>query len=322
MVILVKLWCWVSLDQTADEQSKYINIICCFCDGVMDMRFWTLSVLFHLGFFAAFLYLKPDLMRPDLREKIYDDVFVVGFVYEAPVEKDNISLKSSEAEKQIASKSLRGQVRLVSKPKFRSKPDQGSVKVAATRAPVEKDNIPLKPIEAEKQIVSKSLREHVRLVSKPKVFPKPARESVRAVAARVPEGPAHSTTKIFETKKANAKKYQRVAHGVSQLNESSLMMAAATIPVKSSVLSAPFYKTCTSKSKLVASLAKEQNKNQENKQITITNLVGLHPAHRAALQGQLTSISALLGAKPRGRNPNIATLLGGSQSQSAQISCK
>ena len=66
------------------------------------MRFWTLSVLFHLGFFAAFLCLKPDLLRPDIREKIYDDVIVVGFVYEAPVEKGNISLKPTEADKQTA----------------------------------------------------------------------------------------------------------------------------------------------------------------------------------------------------------------------------
>mgnify|MGYP001162930849 FL=1 len=286
------------------------------------MRFWTLSVLFHLGFFAAFLYLKSDLMRPDLREKIYDDVIVVGFVYEAPVEKDNISLKPIEADKQTASKTLREQVHSITEQKFRPKPDQGSVKVSAARASVEKNNISLDPLKADKQIAPKSLREQVRLVSKQKISPKPARGSVKAVAARVPEGPAHSATKIFETKKANAKKYLRVAHRVSQLNEASLMMATATIPVKSSVLNAPFYKTCTSKSQLVASLAKEQNKNQENKQITITNLVGLHPAHRAVLQGQVTSISALLGAKPRGRNPNIATLLDGSQSQSAQISCK
>lgn len=286
------------------------------------MRFWTLSVLFHLGFFAAFLYLKSDLMRPDLREKIYDDVIVVGFVYEAPVEKDNISLKPIEADKQTASKTLREQVHSITEQKFRPKLDQGSVEVSAARASVEKNNISLDPLKADKQIAPRSLREQVRLVSKQKIFPKPARGSVKAVAARVPEDPAHSATKIFETKKANAKKYLRVAHRVFQLNESSLMMAAATIPVKSSVLSAPFYKTCTSKSQLVASLAKEQNKNQENKQITITNLVGLHPAHRAVLQGQVTSISALLGAKPRGRNPNIATLLDGSQSQSAQISCK
>ena len=33
------------------------------------MRFWTLSVLFHLGFFAAFSILKPDLMRPDYEKK-------------------------------------------------------------------------------------------------------------------------------------------------------------------------------------------------------------------------------------------------------------
>lgn len=259
----------MSLDQSADVQSKYINIVCCFCNGVMNMRFWTLSVLFHLGFFAAFLYLKPDLMRTDLREKIYDDVLVVGFVYEAPVEKDNISLK---------------------------------------------------PIETEKQIVSKSLREQVRLVSKNKVLPKPARESVRAVATQVSEGPAHSATKIFETKKANAKKYQPVAPGVPQLTGSSVMMTAATIPVKSSVLSAPSYKTCTSKSGSKPS--REQANNQENKQITITKLVGVHPAHRAVLKGQVTSISALLGAKPLGRQPNIATLLDSSRSQSAQISCK
>ena len=271
VVIFVKLWCWVSLDQTADEQSKYINIICCFCNGVMNMRFWTLSVLFHLGFFAAFLYLKPDLMRTDLREKIYDDVLVVGFVYEAPVEKDNISLK---------------------------------------------------PIETEKQIVSKSLREQVRLVSKNKVLPKPARESVRAVATQVSEGPAHSATKIFETKKAIAKKYQRVAPGVPQLNKSPVMMASTIIPAKSSILSIPVLRTCTSKSKLGAKLSREQNENQENKQITIINLVGLHPAHRAVLQGQVTSISALLGNKPLGRQPNLARLLDVAQNQNTRTTCK
>ena len=100
----------------------------------------------------------------------------------------------------------------------------------------------------------------------------------------------------------------------------SVMMAAATIPVKSSVLSAPSYKTCTSKSGSKPS--REQANNQENKQITITNLVGVHPAHRAVLQGQVTSISALLGAKPRGHNPNITALLGGGQNESARIGCK
>jgi len=271
VVILVKLWSWASLDQNADVQPRYINIVCCFCNGVMNMRFWTLSVLFHLGFFAAFLYLKPDLMRTDLREKIYDDVLVVGFVYEAPVEKDNISLK---------------------------------------------------PIETEKQIVSKSLREQVRLVSKNKVLPKPARESVRAVATQVPEGPAHSATKIFEAKKANAKKYQRVASGVPQLNGSSVKMAAASIPVKSSTFSAPLNKTCISKSRLGAKRSREQNKSKENQKITIINLVGMHPAHRAVLQGQAASISALLGNKPLGRQPNIAALLNGGKNQSAQIRCK
>ena len=290
----------------------------------MNMRFWTLSVLFHLVSFAAFLYLKPDLMRPDSQEKIYDDVVVVGFVYEAPVEKNNISLKPIEAEKQTVSKSLREQVRSMTKQKFRPKPDQGSVKVAAARAPIEKDNISLKPIKADKQITSKSLREQVRLVSEQKVLPKPARESVKAVATQVPEGPAHSAAKILESKKANTKKYQLVVPGIPQLNEPSVMMAAASVPVKSSILSAPFHKTCTSKSKLVANLAREQNKSKdkENKQIDIVNLVGLHPAYRAALQGQMTSISALLGNKPLGRRPNIATLLDVGQNQNIRISCK
>ena len=286
------------------------------------MRFWTLSVLFHLGFFAAFLYLKSDLMRPDLREKIYDDVIVVGFVYEAPVEKDNISLKPIEADKQTASKTLREQVHSITEQKFRPKPDQGSVKVSAARASVEKNNISLDPLKADKQIAPKSLREQVRLVSKQKTFPKPARGSVKAVAAQVSVGPAHSATKIFETKKANAKKYQRVASGVPQLNGSSVMMAAASIPFKSSDLGAPRNKTCTSKLKSGAKLSREQKKNQENKQITITNLVGLHPAHRAVLQGQVTSINALLGARPLGRQSNITTLLNGNQTQSTQISCK
>jgi hypothetical protein len=81
-------------------------------------------------------------------------------------------------------------------------------------------------------------------------------------------------------------------------------------------------KTCISKSRLGAKKLREQNKDQENQQITIINLVGLHPAHRAVLQGQVTSISALLGNKPLGRQPNIAALLNGGKNQSAQISCK
>ena len=158
VLILVKCVWLLSQDQIAVVQSNCVNRVGCIFDGAMNMRFWTLSVLFHLGFFAAFFYLKPDLMRPDLREKIDDDVIVVGFVYESPVEKNNISLK---------------------------------------------------PIEADKQTASKPLRERVRSVSKQKVLPKPAREFVKAVTARALEGPAHSATKIFETKKANAKNKSR-----------------------------------------------------------------------------------------------------------------
>ena len=312
----------LSQDQNAVVQSNCVNRVGCIFDGAINMRFWTLSVLFHLGFFAAFFYLKPDLMRPDLREKIDDDVIVVGFVYESPVEKNNISLKPIEADKQTASKSLRERVRSVSKQKVFPKPARETVEVAAVRAPVEKNNISLKPIKADKQTASKSLRERVRSVSKQKVLPKPAREFVKAVTARALEGPAHSATKIFETKKANAKKYQRVATGVPQLNESSVMMAATPIPVKSSAFSAPLNKTCSSKSRLGAKRWREQNKNQENKEITIINLVGLHPAHRAVIQGQVASISALLGNKRLGRQPNIATLLNGGKNQSAHISCK
>ena len=268
------------------------------------MRFWTLSVLLHLGFFAAFSFQKTDLMRPDLRKKIDGDVIVVGFVYETPVEKNNNSLEPIEAGKQTAPKSLREQVHSMTKQKVRPKPDQGSVKVAVARTPVEKNNNSLKPIEAGKQTASKSLREQVRSMTKQKVRPKPDQGSAKVAVARTLEGPAQTAVKIFETKKADAKKHQRVASGVFQLNESSVMMAATTtttIPSKSSALSASRYKTCTSTSRLGAKLSREQKKNQENKQITITNLVGLHPAHRAALQGQVTSIGALLGAGPRGR---------------------
>ena len=285
------------------------------------MRFWTLSVLFHLGFFAAFLYLKPDLMRPDLREKIYDDVIVVSFAYEAPVEKDNISLKPIEADKQPASKSLREQVRSMTKQTvLPKKAAHETVKVAVARALVEKNNISLKPIETDKQTDPKSLREQVRSLSKGKVLPKAAQEAVKVAAARVTEGPANSATKIFENKKAEAKKYQRLAPGVYKLGGSSVMMGTVAIPVKSTDFKAHLFKTCTSKPG--SKQSREQNKNQKNKQITITNLVGLHPAHRVVLQGQVTSISALLGAKPRGRSPNISTLLGGGQNESAQISCK
>ena len=285
------------------------------------MRFWTLSVLLHLGFFAAFLYLKPDLMRPDLREKIYDDVIVVGFAYEAPVEKDNISLKPIQADKQPASKSLREQVRSMTKQTvLPNKAAHEAVKVAAARVPVEKNNISLKPIETYKQTAPKSLREQVRSLSNGKVLPKAAQEAVKVAAARATEGPANSTTKIFENKKAEAKKYQRLAPGVYKLGRSSVMMGTVAIPVKSTDFKAHLFKTCTSKPG--SKQSREQNKNQKNKQITITNLVGLHPAHRAALQGKVISISALLGAKPRGHSPNIATLLNGSQNQSSQISCK
>ena len=235
------------------------------------MRFWTLSVLFHLGFFAAFLYLKPDLMRLDLLEKTDGDVIVLGFAYEAPVEKNNILLK---------------------------------------------------PIEADIQIASKSLREEASSVPKQKVPPKPAREPVKAVAARAPQGPEHIATRVLVAIKGNVKKYQRVASGVPQLTGSSVMMAATTIPVKSSPSSSLLNKTCISKSRLGAKKMREQNKDQENQKITIINLVGLHPAHRAVLQGQVTSISALLGNKPLGRQPNIAALLNGGNNQSAQISCK
>ena len=235
------------------------------------MRFWTLSVLFHLGFFAAFLYLKPDLMRPDLPKKTVSDVIVLGFAYEAPVEKNNILLK---------------------------------------------------PIEADKQTASKSLREQASSVPKQKVLPKPAREPVKAVAARAPQGPEHSATRVLEAIKGNVKKYQRVASGVPQLTGSSVMVAATTIPVKSSPSSSLLNKTCISKSRLGAKKSREQNKSKENQQVTIKNLVGMHPAHSAVLQGQVASISALLGNKPLGRQPNIAALLNGGKNQSAQTSCK
>ena len=285
------------------------------------MRFWALSVLFHLGFFAAFLYLKPDLMRPDILEKIYDDVIVVGFAYEAPVEKDNISLKPIEADKQPASKSLREQVRSMTKQTvLPNKAARETVEVAVARALVEKNNISLKPVETDKQTAPKSLREQVRSLSKGKVLPKAAQEAVNVAAARVTEGTANSATKIFENKKAEAKKYQQLAPGVYKLGGSSVMMGTVAIPVKSTDFKAHLFKTCTPKPG--SKQSREQNKNQKNKQITITNLVGLPPAHRLVLQGQVTSISALLGAKPRGRSPNISTLLGGGQNKSAQISCK
>ena len=284
------------------------------------MRFWTFSVLIHLGFFAAFFHLKLDLMRPDLRQKIDGDEVVVGFAFEAPVEKNNILLKPIEADKQTASKLLREQVRSVSKQKVLPKAAHETVKVAADRALVEKNNISLKPIETDKQTASKSLREQARSVSEQKVLPKAARETVKVAADRVTEGPANNATKIFETKKAKATKYQQADPGEYKLSGSSVMMGEVATPLKTADFKQHLFKTCTSKpgSKQLI----EQNKNQKNRQITITNLVGVHPAHRAVLQGQVTSISALLGAKPRGHNPNITALLGGGQNESARIGCK
>jgi hypothetical protein len=286
----------------------------------MNMRFWTLSVLFHLGFFAAFFYLKPDLMRPDLREKIDGDVIVVGFAYEAPVEKNNILSKPIEADKQTASKFVHDQVRSVFKKSDLPKPARKTVKLEAARSPVEKNNILSKPIEADKQTASKFVHDQVRSVSKQSDLPKPAREFVKAVPPRVPKGPAQSVIKIFKTKKGDVKKHQRALPGVYKLSGSSVMMGTVAIPVKNIDFKAHLFKTCTSKPG--SKQSREQNKNQENKQITISNLVGLHPAHRAVLQGQVTSISALLGNESFGRRPNIATLLDVGQNQKTRTSCK
>ena len=234
------------------------------------MRFLTLSILFHVGIFAAFFSIKSDLTRPDLQEKIDGDVIVIDFVYEPLVEKNNILGK---------------------------------------------------PIEADKQTASKALREHSRAVSQKKVLVEPTRGSAKVAAARAPLGPAQTTTQIFETKKFSPKEYQRVAPVARQLSESSVMIGKSATPIKGSDFRSHLYKTCTSKFKSGLKLLRERNKNQEHKQITITNLVGLHPAYREVLRGQVTSISTLLGAKPLGRQQNIATLLDSSQNQSTQISC-
>lgn len=185
----------------------------------------------------------------------------------------------------------------------------------------EENNILVKPIEADKQTASKALREHSRAESQKKVLVEPAHGSAKVAAARTPVGPAQTTTKIFETKKVNPKEYQRVAPVARQLSESSVMIGESATPIKGSDFKSHLYKTCTSKFKSGLKPLRERNKNQENKQITITNLVGLHPAHREVIRGQVTSISTLLGAKPLSRHQNIATLLDSSQNQSMQISC-
>jgi hypothetical protein len=233
----------------------------------MNMRFWTSSVLLHFGFFVAFFYLKPDLMRSDSQKKINGDVIVVDFVYEPLVAENNTLPQPIEAIKQNAAKSLRGQVRMVSPKKVLPKPAQGPIKVAAPQAP-----------ESSEQTV----------------------------------------TKMLKTKKLNPKKHQPVAPRVSVLSGFSVI--ATSVPIKSSDFRTRSFRTCTSKSSVKPS--RKQDEDQENKQITIINLVGMHPAHRVVLQGQVASISALLGNKPLGRQPNIATLLNGGKNQSAQISCK
>ena len=115
--------------------------------GVTHMRFWTSSVLLHLGFFVAFFCLKPDLTRPDSQKKINGDVIVVDFVYETLVAENNTLPKPIEARKQNAAKSLRGQVRMVSPKKVLTKPAQGPIKVTVVRAP-----------ESSKQTVTKMLK--------------------------------------------------------------------------------------------------------------------------------------------------------------------
>ena len=186
---------------------------------------------------------------------------------------------------------------------------------------VEKGNISVKPIEADKQAVSKALLGHSRLVSPKKVLTEFAKGSANVVAARAPVDPAQTATKIFEAKKVNPTEYQRVAPSARQLSDSSVIIRASAIPIKGSDFSSHLHKTCTSNLKSGLKPLRKQNESQEHKQITITNLVGLHPAHREVLQGKVTSISTLLGAKPLGRHQNISTLLHNSQNQSTQISC-
>ena len=175
-----------------------------------------------------------------------------------------------------------------------------------------------KPIEAIKQNAVKSRRGQVRMVSPKKALPKPAQGPIKVAAPRAPESSEQTVTKMLKTKKVNPKKYQPVAPRVSALSGSSV--SVASMPKKSSDFRAHSFKTCTSKPSLKP--FRKQDEDQENKQITITNLVGLHPAHRALLKGQATSISALLGYEPRGRHSNIATMLDGSQNLNALASCE
>ena len=237
------------------------------CNGVMNMRFWMLSVILHFGLFVAFVYLKPNLTRPDSQEKINGDVIVVDFVYE-PLAAEN-------------------------------------------------DTLP-KPIEASKQNAAKSLSGQVRMESPKKVLPKPAQGPIRDAAARNPESSEQTVTKMLKTKRVDPKKYQPVAPRVSAPSGPSVI--AAAMPMKSSDFQARSFRTCASKPSVKPS--RKQYENQENKQINITSLVGLHPAHRALLQEQATSISALLRYEPRRRHSNIATMLDGSQSRNTLTSCK
>lgn len=183
---------------------------------------------------------------------------------------------------------------------------------------VAENNTLPKPVEVIKQNAAKSLREKVRMVSPKKVLPKPDQGPIKVAAPKAPESSEQTVTKVLKTKKVNPKKYQPVAPRVSA--PSGSFVIATAMPIKSSDFQAHSFKTCTSKSSVKPS--RKQDEGQENKQITIINLVGMHPAHRAVLQGQAASISALLGNKPLGRQPNIAALLNGGKNQSVQISCK
>ena len=183
---------------------------------------------------------------------------------------------------------------------------------------VAENNTLPKPIEASKQNAAKSLRGQVRTVSPKKVLPKPAQGPIKVAAPRAQESSEQTVTKMLKTKKVNPKKYQPVAPRVSELRGSYVI--TTSMPIKSGDFRAHSFKTCTSKSSVKPS--RRQDEDQENKQISITNLVGLHPAHRALLQGQATSISALLGYKPRGRQSNMATMLDGSQNLNALASCE
>ena len=183
---------------------------------------------------------------------------------------------------------------------------------------VAENNTLPEPIEARKQNAAKSLRGKVRMVSPKKVLRKPVQGPIKVAAARAPESSKQTMTKMLKTTKVNPKKYQPVVPRVSAPSGSSVI--AAAMPIKSGDFQAHSFKTCTSKSSLMP--FRRQDEDQENKQITITNLVGLHPAHRALLQGQATSISALLEYKPRGRHSNIAAMLDGSQNLNALATCE